>query len=243
MSKATDKAKVKAAPLSTHVVICIPSSGRVVPLEQVLAISMQAWPANCGVGWDVVCGRPVDEARNHIVESALAYNPKYLWFVDDDTVPPTDAARKLMYVLEQSEANGTKAMVASGIYTYKREPAEPLVFANLNEGPYWKWKAELRDDAHNVVQKGDVFPVWGVGAGCMMIRAEVFKHLEKPYFKTTADENGARGGEDLYFCDKVNGAGFKVLAHGGVLCRHWDMGEMKVYTLPEDSYPMQPRAT
>lgn len=224
------KAAVKASPLATHVVIGIPSSGRACPLEMVLAIAQQAWPANCGVGWNVVCGAPVADARNRIVETSLEYNPKYIWFIDDDTIPPVDAARKLIYVLEQSELNGTKVAVCGGVYTYKREPAEPLVFDKLNSGPFWKWK------------RGEVFPVWGMGAGCMMIRADVFQHIPRPWFVMGAEANGAKWGEDLYFCHAVHEAGFRVMAHGGVLCRHWDMAEMQVYTLPEDSYPMQPRS-
>jgi hypothetical protein len=227
LEKSAAAAKMKANPRITVITLGIPSSGRAIPLEMAIALQAQSWPANTGVGWSVVCGADVDVAREKIAESALELGSKYLWFVDDDTVPPMDAARKLLYVLQQEEAKGSNVMVAGGIYTYKQDPAEPMVFQGLNEGSFWKWR------------QGDVFPVWGMGAGCMMIRTEVFRHLPRPWFKFNT-EPGKLLGEDLYFCKQVNDAGFGIMAHGGVLCRHWDMASMQVYTMPEDSYPMQP---
>jgi hypothetical protein len=45
--------------------------------------------------------------------------------------------------------------------------------------------------------------------------------------------------DDIYFCQKVKAAGFNILAHGGVLCGHYDVKTNKIFTLPEDSYPMK----
>ena len=130
-----------------------------------------------------------------------------------------------MYVLDQEEAQGTNVMVCGGIYCVKQDPPQPLVFMAPNDGPYWKWRV------------GDVFECWGLGTGCMMIRTDVFQHLERPWFKTSS-EVGFAETDDLYFCTKVANAGFKVKAHGGVLCKHWDVKNSLIYTLPKNSYPM-----
>ena len=85
-----------------------------------------------------------------------------------------------------------------------------------------------------------------IATGCMMIKTEVFQHLEKPYFKTVDEEPDAEVilklvTDDLYFCKKVTDAGFKILADGAILCTHWDYrtDPPTPYQLPPDSYPLK----
>jgi len=196
---------------------------------------MQAisWPANVSVMQSVVADSPVDKARELICEQALIVGAPYVWFVDDDTVPPTAALRMLLHALEQHPEAGA----IGGIYCIKEEPTYPLVFNEFGNGPFWDWRA------------GEVFPIWAVGTGCMLIRTEALKNLPKPWFKfidMASNEgvfseglkvNNIYVGEDVYFCDKLKQAGYKVLAHGGVLCDHWDMQTGKCYSLPKDSRP------
>ncbi len=125
-------------------------------------------------------------------------------------------------------------MVIGGIYCTKTDPPEPIVFKELGAGPFYNWKV------------GDVFECKGLGAGCMLIKTEVFKHISKPWFLepdeifVDAKDGVARnvGTDDLYFCQKVTEAGFKIMAHGGVLPVHIDI-DGRMYTLPIDSYPCQ----
>ena len=164
-------------------------------------------------------GIEVGEARCQIAQHAIDLKAKYLFFLDDDTAPPYFAARRLIYALEQA---GPEVMVAGGIYANKHSyPPEPMVFLQDGDGPHWKWKY------------GDVFECGSIGTGCMMIKTEVFQYLEKPWFATinecfSSGEYGAHVHklemtDDLYFCEKVRKAGFKILADGGVLCVHWDV--------------------
>ena len=92
-----------------------------------------------------------------------------------------------------------------------------------------------------------------------MIKMEVFKKMPKPWFKTlkTLAEvrefpdlfpealernwNNIGVSSDLFFFTKFAKMGFKVLAHGGVLPKHWDMDKNKPCVLPQNSYPLQPR--
>ncbi len=80
----------------------------------------------------------------------------------------------------------------------------------------------------------------------MLIRTEVFRHLEKPYFKTVEEYVEVDGNigcqkmtDDIYFCQKVKQAGFKILAHGGVLCGHYDVKKDKIFTMPDDACPVR----
>jgi hypothetical protein len=128
-------------------------------------------------------------------------------------------------------------MVAGGIYCAKANPTEPVVYRQNGDGAFWKWKA------------GDVFECSGIGTGCMAIKTELFRRLPEPWF-LSVDEEGTpdtpvvQVTDDMYFCDKVQQAGFKILADTNVMCVHWGWNEAKndfqAFMLPEDCYPMRP---
>ena len=203
-----------------------------------VALASQVYPLNTSTTHIVVQNVEVGEARNMIVEHALRINATYLWFIDDDVVIPPYAGQRLGYALDTRGPKlypDSKTAVVGGIYMSKEELSTPVVYKKNGQGASWDW------------QVGEIFDVESIGTGCMMIATEVFKHLEKPYFKTVegyvALENGQVGcqkmTDDIYFCQKVKAAGFNILAHGGVLCGHYDIKRDKIFTLPEDSYPMK----
>lgn len=201
------------------------SSRYAAPLEMIPAIAMQSWPTNTNMMISTVYGKDVDAGRTESVKKALEHGMKYVWFIDDDTVPPVDAGRSLLYLLEQNgPALGGKVMVAGGIYTTRSSPPEPIVYMEQGAGSYWGWKC------------GETFKCWGIGTGCMMINLEVFEHLEEPWFQTTMEAE-KKETDDLFFCQKVSAAGFEIMAHGGILCHHYDMQYGAVYMLPRASAP------
>lgn len=212
------------------VLIAFASSGRLITPEMVIAMGMQYPPPQLNIGYLAVKGLSVDKAREEIARQAIERKAKYLWFVDDDTVPPPNTLRRLVYVLE----NNPDVMVVGGVYVTKTDPPTPVVFREPGLGPFWKWKV------------GEVFEVESMGAGCMLINMEVFKHLEAPYFPWTEDYSSEINGksnvvsEDVAFCRKVRAAGYRVAAHGGILCDHFDIQTGRTFYLPEDSYPYQP---
>lgn len=202
------------------IALCIVSGRGSCPVEMVTAISMQSWPTNSSLLITNIYGMNTDAGRNRGVREAIDKKCKYIWFVDDDTVPPTDAGRHLIYLLEQNP----KVMVAGGIYCTRSVPPEPIVYVEPNAGAYWDWKV------------GETFKCWGIGTGCMMINLDVFEHIPEPWFLTT-DTAEHKETDDLYFCQKVKEAGFEIMAHGGILCHHYDMEKGAVYMLPRQSRP------
>ena len=201
-----------------------------------VAMSMQPPPTHLSCGMLMINDRPVEVARELIAEEAVKAEAKYLWFVDDDTIPPPNTLRRLHYVLE----NNPKVMAAGGIYMTKCDPPGPVIFRGLGLGPFWDWRV------------GEVFEVSGMGAGCMMIKCEVFKHIPKPWFPwidvKSCDPavSSVVVSEDISFCNSVRHAGFKIVAHGGILCDHWDIAypgppTTRVFQLPKDSLPYRAR--
>jgi len=205
---------------SKTLTVAIPFVGRPVQPEWALSLATVTWPLSMSVVYECIKGKEVGEARNWLVEQAKRQQSKYIWFIDDDTAPPRQSIKRLVKVLEEDP----EVMVCAGIYCSKTQDNEPLVFKHSLEGAYWNWK------------EGDVFDCRGIGTGCMLIRMSVFDHLEKPYFKTIDSEDFLQT-DDIYFCDKVIAAGYKVKAHGGVLPIHWG-ADGTPYWLPKGSYPI-----
>lgn len=223
----------------TGLMIGVPLSGN--PLVPEWAFSFHALhpPMDYNVEYAMVKGKPVDEARNQIVQAALSKNIKYLFFVDEDVTPPAHSVRQLIYHMEHFP----KVAVAGGIYCHKSYPQNPMVFRGNGAGPYWDWKV------------GEVFEVSGIGMGCTLIRCDVFKTIPAPWFKTIDSVEAYMEGtplgeiwtEDLYFCDKVSKAegdgvpegGWQIIADGGLLPDHWDAKTGTPFNLPPHSKPLR----
>jgi len=203
------------------IVTGIPMSGRPVSVEWAITLACLAYPTGCNHTLAVVKGCPVDEARDELIRIAIAHEVKFLFFIDDDVRPQTDAILKLYPVLAQNP----EVIAAAGIYSPKREPTEPMVYRKLALGPSYDWKFN------------DVFEVEGLATGLMLVRVDHFRKIPQPWFKTYKGEEfkGSRAfiTDDLYFCDKALTAGFKLMAHGGVLGAHIDIEEKREYKLTD----------
>lgn len=211
-------------------ILGLPLGRKTVRREWAHAMMTLAWPLNVTIMHSVVVDQSIADARNLICRQAQEVEAKYVWFVDDDTVPPNAAIRMLMYHLDQNP----EALAIGGIYCCKTEPTQPMVFKDFGAGSYWDWTL------------GEVFECAAIGTGCMLIRTELLEKLPYPWFRTidvavdggnVLDTSAVYCTDDVYFCKLAYKAGLKILAHGGVLCHHWDMDTGEVFKLPEDSLP------
>ena len=225
--------------MAVKLIVAFPFSGRYVPPEWALSIAGWKFPHNTSCDLVGLKGVKRDVARNTLTKKAITLGAEYLLFVDDDTAPPNNAIISLMSFLDGADDD---VAVCAGIYCSKDDPVEPLVYTAPGTGPFWRWKY------------GEIFPCWGIGTGCMMIRLSCLTKVPEPWFKDipsikeidesvltivgpdTADPFCV--GDDIYFCNKLHRAGLKVFAHGGVLPVHWDQ-HGKGYVLPSDSYPLK----
>ena len=222
---------------SVGIAVGLPFGGRPTSPLWGVALATQTWPLNTSVTHVVVQKAEVGEARNGIVDWALERNSRYVFFIDDDVILPQFAGQRLGYALDTRGPDlypDSKIAVCAGIYMSKEECSTPVVYKKNSIGGSWNWKFN------------DIFEVESIGTGCMMISTEVFKHLEKPYFKTVHEyvQQGEGIGcqsitDDIYFCTKVRQAGFKILAHGGVLCGHYDVKTDKIFEMSDESFPIK----
>ncbi len=223
-------------------VVAYPFGGRAVPCDWHIAVWSILAPTNSSSVEIFRRGMSLEDAQTSMVEEALGVGAEYILFIEDDTEPPLNVMVELGRVLETSDA-----MACGGIYTTRTEAPEPIVYMGPGQGAYWNWKV------------GDVFPCWSIGFGCLMIKMEVFRQMDKPWFRQldtleqvrefpdlfpgAFERNWKSIGvtSDIFFFTKFAVMGFKVLAHGGVLPKHWDMEKNKPCVLPENSYPRHRR--
>jgi len=215
-------------------ILGLPMGRKNVRREWAHAMMTMGWPMGVTIMHSLVLDSPVAEAREYICEQAHLVGAKYVWFVDDDTVPPSVAIRQLTYQLDQNP----DAAAIGGIYVSRYGLPEPIVFRGYGEGVFWDWAV------------GDVFEVDMIGTGCFLLRTSALNDIPKPWFRTVdvavegaledrgLDRIGTiQNTDDMYFCKKLRAAGKKILAHGGVLCKHWNMDTGEVSELPKDSRP------
>jgi hypothetical protein len=208
-------------PNAPTVVIAVPFGGRYVPPEWAMQLVTLSIPMMVHLAWVSVKGIRRDVARERLTETAIRAGARYILMIDDDVCVPTHTVAALLYVLENSEDD---VAFCGAIYCTKTSPPVPCISSEIGAGPFWRWKT------------GEIFEIPYVGTGCLMIRASIFQKLQKPWFQEGAGESPMA--EDFYFCKKVQSAGLKGLAHGGVLCAHF--GEAgSLFVLPEDSYPVK----
>lgn len=223
----------------TKVVLGIPFSGRYVPPEFAIALATLAWPMNTVYSYVPVKGLPREDARKEIVNVARRLKSQYVWMIDDDIELPRESALELISTLDQRpEFDFIAAVVPS------RSPKpEPMIFLQPNMGAHWMWKF------------GEIFEVSEAATACMLFRTSIFDKVPEPWFRdlNTLDEEledgivtmkdaqegmvyGGAMTDDIYFCRKAQAAGCRLLAHGGVLPRHWGR-KGDAYELPSNSYP------
>lgn len=220
--------------------IGIPTLGRPVTLEWAQAYKSLVPPINYNTVNAFVYNKRVDIARNYIAQQALDLNHKYVYFMGDDTIPPHNILKHLIFRAENNDTHG----IITGVYCSKSEPAAPLVFRGNGVGSYWKWKI------------GEYFEITGCGMDAVLIRTDVFRELiphvgkdaegRPEWFKTVEEDqfdddvNAAQlWTEDLYFLKKVSDhTNWKIMCDGGMICDHVDVYSGKKYNLPSNSYPV-----
>lgn len=178
-----------------------------------LAVNIMAWLSqankkghmNVGV-YPTLRVQPVDNARNQIVDEFLASTYTHLFFVDADTIPPTDALDKLLAMNKD---------IATAI--------TPIVEMDEKGEPWRKWNCVDQND-QNVKPNTGILEVKGAGSSCILIKRSVFERLDKPYYQfimaTSSQGNEKQVSEDVHFIVKALNKGIKTYADTSIICKH-----------------------
>ena len=204
VGKVQDKSKVcPDGTLGKKVLIYIPTiTGKmdVLFIQGYTALLNDCWEWK-QKGWEFfpVYGRGmfIQHARNLAVDHALAQNMDYVLYIDDDMVLPTE--RKLFSELVAHDKD-----IVAPLFFHKDQPFAPLIF---KRSIYGDGDCSYTTYDNILDYKKGLVQVDGVGFGTVLVKTEVFKKMDSPYFIY-----GDTCGEDLYFCNKATGVGCTVWA-------------------------------
>lgn len=154
--------------------------------------------------FEYIRGYDCAKARNEIARKAISGGYDYVFMVDSDIIIPENALKCLLeYPVD----------ICFGVYPRKTNPEETELF---HKGTF---SFDNRYTYNEIKELGNVrVDVKGSGFGCALIKTEVFKKLEYPWFNFVSYENVEFLSEDLYFC--MMAENFTMQADIRVRCKH-----------------------
>lgn len=178
-------------------------------------------------------GVRTDRNRNIILLDFEKENVDYILWLDADMVYPADIIERY---LELEKLNGEMSVI--GCLYFKRDgDFSPIGYVDSGdkERPYRPLMPQL-------VQRGKIYEVTGLGYGGMLVPMKVYEklgedkwtHYGENFHNPTATTGNLT--HDLVFCKQVKKAGFKIFLHGSIRPGH--IGE-KLIT-EEDFYSKFP---
>lgn len=127
----------------------------------------------------------IDRMRNDAARVALENECDYLWFIDDDMLLSDGTLQSLI------SCEADIAMARTFIRGY---PFKNMSFKLTSPPP----DIALDNHTDEELEGRDVVECGAVGFACALIKVELLKKIDPPFFITSA-----YGTEDIYFCVKV----------------------------------------
>lgn len=163
-------------------------------------------PVNTTIQFALTSDRIV--GRNTLTRMALEQGAEWLMFLDDDHVFPPELLTRLL---------AHDVAIVGALYMQRQVPFAPIAYSNKTEDERYI-PVQLADHGPN-----DLIEVAALGTGGMLIRSEILRAMQEPWF-----EHG-RASEDLIFCDRVYELGL-----GPVYC---DLGARMGHLSPSALWP------
>lgn len=145
-------------------------------------------------------GYTTAENRNYLAVQALKHECEYLLMVDDDMTFPAHTLETLL---------AHDKMVVGVASNSRTLPLSTTVSQMDESGKY------VHPDTLPEWERGlpkEPFKAYGVGGGVILIKTEIFKIIDRPWFKFVCDETTGQitTGEDQWFCDQVKRKGYEI---------------------------------
>lgn len=189
------------------------------PYQNCIAPNLKGLIASQPFPVDVVAafGMGYCESRTYLVERALNDSKNtHILLIDDDMLVPANIVALLM------------------------NKQEPIIGANYSKK---NWAIESTATYpgldKNFVYANQTVPfnenmdvpivTSGMGLGCVLIDLNVFKNLEKPWFKFEIENGKVLKGEDFYFFHKALAFGYNPKIIPNLVCPHVDFKTGKYY--------------
>jgi hypothetical protein len=194
-----------------RILVGIPTMGSV-RIEWHNAVNGLVIPVNWSNSMQTPIGFRVDDAQNIICKEALDKKFEWLFFLEDDVIPPPDLLVQLERYMEKKAAP-----MVSGLYPLKSTVPMPFVFRGRGNGVYRDFKV------------GDRIWTDGVPTGCLLVHMSLIEAMAAEAETYTLPANRDRvqlkrifwtprqvfsdaalatyqklvGTSDLFFCDQL----------------------------------------
>ncbi len=160
-------------------------------------------------------GMEVGAAYEAAVEMILAHPTlskwKYMLTLEEDNMPPPDGLLMLLESIKNFDAVG-------GLYWTKGEGGMPMIYGNPKEMP--------KMFNPQMPQTNSIQECNGLGMGFTLFRLEMFRKIDRPWFKTLQEFIPGQGTraftQDLYFFDHAAKHGFRFACDTRVRVGHYD---------------------
>lgn len=173
--------------------------------------------------FEFVRGYDVATARNRIAEKALKLETDWVLSVDNDVVVPKDALKKLLEDAKDVNLGFYAHRGPDNLY-HGRTCICRLKDKDGKEYYHYPLESEYTaDEMQGMADAGETkIEIHGGGMGCALIRTEVFRKTEYPWYDWVnyGDANRGMLSEDLYFCALCRASGIKIYTDVRVGCGH-----------------------
>lgn len=182
---------------SVKILLVIPTGSGIHERTSMAAAILSQRP---DVDFVAVKGRPSDYSRNSAIQLFLG-NKQYshIFFLDSDTEPPLDVIDRMLELDEP---------LVTGLYPVLMQTGVKWAILNYVDEAY-RFAAQVDDYCD------------AAGAGCLMIRRDLFDKIAWPWFLWVNREDGTQMGEDIHFFDKCCEAGYRTRVAKDVVCSHY----------------------
>ena len=161
-----------------------------------------------GTNLRIMVGGYVSMNRNKLVRSALEMNASHLLFIDNDHMFDPSAIQRLI--------DADKDIVGVN-YNSRGAPGQPVVSTIKLVDP----KIDpQKDKIVNSEFPAQLFKLFALGTGFMLIKTDVFRNMKAPWFVDGEDKDGECFTEDIDFCRKAHLAGYDVWCSPTIPMKH-----------------------
>lgn len=176
------------------VLIGMPNNFGYVPVPFMMSVVEMDAPENTRI--QPVSHPVLSEMRNYMAEIAIQDGFTHLLMLDTDMTYPENTL--LMLLKDDVD-------IVTGLSAKRTPPHIPFFFKRSEKPSRWN------HDIAEIPEEPGVYEVSAVGGGGTLIRTEVFKNLERPWFSfAEKNEDQQMVGEDIYFSVKASEAGYQL---------------------------------
>lgn len=172
-----------------------------------------------------VVGEPIAQARNKLMQMAIAAGAEFLYMHGDDVLAPGNTISAMLTRMR----NHPEISLLTGVYWTREWPTSPYLWRGMQRGPFLDWKA------------GELIQVDYAGCDALMIRlSDEVKALGPDWFSTDwlwepdQEQPSDIATEDFYFYTRARRQGIKLWCDTGLQCVHEDRNTGQQFGLTGD---------